>query len=336
MDVEPFLERNRTREQIRRSGGIANLNHGIEIATHGISTRLIAWPGNGFQTQSVHVLTLKPGDESEMYTYDMAEEAMVCLKGTGEVYLRGQWVDIKPGDIVYVPERAPRALRNPAGNDRDFVIVNQIAPPEFDLYGPAGFYDQRKGAMNDEAIAAAKLRTTPGNLSPENEMRLSESHPELRAWNLTVDDVRRDGALFNVFKGAAFSGLDVPMVLILWPGYGVRSTGFHFGRMEAGQVAHTHTHPVSDEAVVNWAGSNEVYIDGSWVPTGPLDVSLAPCGVVHGGRVPADATEIYLPGGFAAPPQLDLYLNTPFHHDGRFDTPPWSTLEEATNASRSS
>lgn len=336
MDIAPFLERNRTREQIRTSGGIANLNEGIEIETHGIATRLIAWPGNGFQTQSVHVLTLKPGDESEMYVYDMAEEAMVCLKGKGEAYSRGWWVEIEPGDIVYVPERVPRAVRNLASSERDFVLVDQIAPPAFDLYTPAGFYDQTKGAMNDEAVAAAKQSQSRGKLSPDNEMRLSDRHPELRAWNLTVDDIRREGALFSVFKGAAFSGLDVPMVLVLWPGYGVRGTGFHFGRMDPGQTAHLHTHLVSDEAVVNWVGGNEVYVDGSWVPTGPLDVALAPCGVVHGGRVPAAATAAFLPGGFAAPPQLDLYLNTPFHHDGRFDSPPWSTLDEAVAGSRSS
>jgi len=330
VNIDAYRERNRTRQQIRQGGAIANLNDGIATAIHGLPTRLIAWPGNGFQTQSVHVLTLAPGVESDRYTYDMAEEAMICLKGGGEVFLRGRWVDIVPGDIVFYPERTRRALRNPASNDRDFVLVTQIAPPEFGLYAPAGFYDQAKGVMVDDAIEAAKARATSGHLSPENEMHLSESHPELRAWNLSVDEIRRDGALFNAYKGAAFGGLDVPMVLVLWPGYGVRSTGFHFGRMDAGQVAHLHSHPVSDEAVINWGGGSDVYVDGAWVPTGTFDVSLAPCGVVHGGRVPANASEPFFPGGFAAPPQLDLYLNTPFHHQGSFDSPPWSTLDEAT------
>ena len=57
-DTEAYRERNRTREQIRTGGAIAKLNEGIEIETHGVATRLIAWPGNGVQTQSVHVLTL--------------------------------------------------------------------------------------------------------------------------------------------------------------------------------------------------------------------------------------------------------------------------------------
>src|SRR5207247_5189895 len=85
---------------------------------------------------SVQVLTLAPGEESAQYEYDMSDEAMVCFKGQGEVYLRGEWVRMNPGDIAYFPERVPRALRNPKGHSRDFVLVNQICPPQFDLYEP--------------------------------------------------------------------------------------------------------------------------------------------------------------------------------------------------------
>ena len=60
---EAYRARNRTHQEIRQRGAISSLNDGIEIGTHGIRTRLIAWPGNGFQTLSVHVLTHQPGDE---------------------------------------------------------------------------------------------------------------------------------------------------------------------------------------------------------------------------------------------------------------------------------
>jgi len=92
---ETYLEKNRTREAIRRKGAIANLNDGIEITTHGLSTRIVAWPGKGFQTESLHVLTLQPGEESESYRYDRAEEGLACIKGKGEVFLRGEWVEIE-------------------------------------------------------------------------------------------------------------------------------------------------------------------------------------------------------------------------------------------------
>ena len=58
----------------------------------------------------MHVLTHRPGDETPPYSYGMAEEAMLCLKGEGEVFLRGRWVEIEPGDIAYFPE-VPSTLR---------------------------------------------------------------------------------------------------------------------------------------------------------------------------------------------------------------------------------
>jgi len=61
---EKWSARFRTHDEIRSRGAIGNLNDGIEINTQGVRTRLIAWPGNGFQTESVHVLTLAPGEES--------------------------------------------------------------------------------------------------------------------------------------------------------------------------------------------------------------------------------------------------------------------------------
>jgi hypothetical protein len=87
---EKWSARFRTHDQIRSHGAIGNLNDGIEIMTQGVRTRLIAWPGNGFQTESVHVLTLAPGEESALYDYDMSDEAMLCFKGQGEVYMRGR------------------------------------------------------------------------------------------------------------------------------------------------------------------------------------------------------------------------------------------------------
>ncbi len=98
-EEEAYRARNRTHQEIRQRGAIGSLNDGIEIEPHGIRTRLIAWPGNGFQTLSVHVFTHQPGDETPMYGYGMAEEATMCLKGKGEVFLRGRWVELEPGDI---------------------------------------------------------------------------------------------------------------------------------------------------------------------------------------------------------------------------------------------
>lgn len=56
-------------------------------------------------------MTLAPGEESALYDYDMADEAIVCFKGQGEVYIRGEWIQIEPGDIVYFPFPVPSAIQ---------------------------------------------------------------------------------------------------------------------------------------------------------------------------------------------------------------------------------
>ena len=59
----------------------------------------------------------------------------------------------------------------------------------------------------------------------------------------------------------------------------------------------------------------------------PLDCLLVPCGVSHSiGGSPDLAEGSSFGCGFASPPQLDLYLTTPFFDAGTFAAPPWSTL----------
>jgi hypothetical protein len=120
------------------------------------------------------------------------------------------------------------------------------------------------------------------------------------------------------------------MLLVLWPGYGVRSAGLHMGGTPAGARAEIHTHPVSDECLFNWIGRGQVYCDDKWMESEPFDVLLAPCGVHHSVGGPADLEAGPSYGcGFASPPQLDLYIRTPFFHDGAFESPPWTTLSQA-------
>jgi gentisate 1,2-dioxygenase len=327
---EKYREWNRTHEQIRAQGAMGNLNRGIEITTHGINTRLIAWPGNGFQTESVHVLTLKPGDASDNYTYDMAEEALLCLWGRGEMYIRGRWVTVAPGDMAFIPAAVPHGLRNPAGNTEDFVLVNQISPPQFDLYEAGGYYDREQGVMDFDAIEHDKKNSRWASLSQATEVMARETHPEVRPWNLSVEEIRQGGALFNVFKGATFGDLGTPMLLVLWPGFGVRSAGLHMGGTPTGERAEIHTHPTSDECLFNWSGRGEAYCLGDWIEEDPLDVLLAPCGVQHTVGGPRDLNAGPSYGcGFASPPQLDLYVRTPFFHDGTFAAPPWTVLPGA-------
>ena len=310
--------------QIRAEGAIGNLTMGIEVEIHGVSTRIIVWPGNGYQTQSIHVLTIKPGQEMEMHTYGMAEEAMLCLKGSGEAYVRGEWVPLQPGDLAFFPPGVPHAVRGAANASSDLVVVTAISPPEFDLYADSGFYNVQYGVINEEAAFFAHQNAAPGSLSPEQEMRYWDTAADARPWNLTVAEIASGGALFNVFRGAKIDVIDAPMVFLLWPGYGARSTGFHFATGEPGLTAAVHAHPASDECVVLWAGSARAYSAGGWHEMETYDCVFAPCGVRHGISLVPNTS---LWGGFAAPPQLDLYRRTKWFDNGVFEAPPFGRLE---------
>lgn len=327
---ETYLARNRNHEEIRRGGAIGHLNEGIEITLHNIPTRLIAWPGNGFQTESVHVLTLAPGLESPLYRYQISEEALLCVQGKGEVYLRGQWVEIEPGDIAYFPENISHGIRNPSHHKDDFILVSSITPPLVSLYEASGFYIAELGKMDFDAVEAAQKLIVPGNILNENHLRYRESHPELRAWNLSANDVRQSGALFNVFKGAEFDANGSPMRFILWPGHGARQCGFHLTRCSSGDMFAAHTHPVSDECVVVWAGSARGFLDNHWLEMDTHECLLAPCGVPHGGPLNIKTDTVNAPqhardtlwGGFASPPQGDLYLRAGYIKDQEVSDPP--------------
>jgi gentisate 1,2-dioxygenase len=323
MADEQFQARYRSFSELRRSGGIGSLAQGAEIVWKGMPTRLIAWPGTGYQTESVQVLTLKPGLESERYAYQLAEEAYLCHKGGGEVFLRGEWYPMKPGDMAYFPENSVRAFRNPSGHSADFILVCQTTPPQLEMYAPSGLYNQRHGGMDYTACDRARLNAEPVEYSDEHEMAYHEHSPEVRPWNLQPADVRSQGGLFNIYRGAPFSGLGVDSFrLILWPGAGTRLVGFNYTHWPGNVPEAMHIHPLADECLVLWKGKAQFYMGAGWIQAETNDVALAPQGVWHGTRNEEDC----IFGGFASPPQLDLLLNSGYYENGLFLPAPWQQL----------
>ena len=127
---ESFFARNRSYDEISKSRAIANLNDGLEMSIHDVSTKLLAWPGTGFKMESVHLLTLQAGEESDMYEYAGSEDAMLCLKDKGQVFIHKQWTDIEARDLAYFPKGVTHAVAPIYGQTRcqaDFVLVSSIS-----------------------------------------------------------------------------------------------------------------------------------------------------------------------------------------------------------------
>src|SRR5262249_55595817 len=161
----------------------------IEIETHGMRTRVIAWPGNGLQTQSLHVLTLAPGEKSSSYAFPSSEELMLCLKGSGAITMRGEVVEMMPGDLAYFPEGVPHQIWN-RGGDKDLIVVTQISQPPVHVYGPSGYYDVDRCRWNFDRIEADKRTTRPVAIDPAFELAPRDTHPKLRPQNLSTEEIR--------------------------------------------------------------------------------------------------------------------------------------------------
>ena len=319
---DAFRARNRSAAQVRAEGAIGNLFDGIESTVHGLRTRILAWPGNGYQTESVHLVTIGAGEEGERYAYDLAEQAFLCRHGEAEVWLRDQWVTVRPGDIAYIPAGVPTQIRARADRRDDTLIVAQTCPPQLDAYADTGAYDAQTGIFDEDAAQQLATSAAPGHPpDPIDEMTHRTDQPEVRSWNLAAGDVAALGALFNVLEGSAFTGIGLPMRLVLWPGAGSRLTGFNYAYCGVGVADRSHRHPVADEFLVMWSGSGELYVEGvGWVDADAHDIAMAPAGVMHGHRS-TDQRGPSMMGGFASPPQLDLLIPTEYYDDGQFTHP---------------
>ena len=318
VDRARVAEQTLKRSEITKTGALGNLGIGIERRICNLRTRLIAWPGNGYQTQSVHVIHVdQPSDKSGFFRYDTSEQCFVCLSGRAQIWLRGRWVTVLPGDVAYVPEGKETAIRAATSQKRacKSVIVSSISPPIMSHYSE---FLRQNGVWDDEKIARAKKAIVPVKLG-KSEVRYNSGNSDIRGWNTSALKVRRSGALFNLFRGARFDhGLadnQSPMRFVLFPSFGVFRTGLHCTVARPGQIFPPHVHPISDECVICWKGEGYGNIGGRWVDMKTHDCILAPCQVLHGGPF-TDKPEVVF-GGLASPPQTDLYRHTPqYFKDG--------------------
>jgi oxalate decarboxylase/phosphoglucose isomerase-like protein (cupin superfamily) len=106
-------------------------------------------------------LTLAPGEEMDAHAYGMAEEAMLCLQGKGEVLVRGEWAEFAPGDLAFFPPPVEHSVRASAGGE-GMVVVAAISPPEFEHYADLGLYNRQFGSSTPRRVSTPRTTPCPG------------------------------------------------------------------------------------------------------------------------------------------------------------------------------
>lgn len=181
--------------------------------------------------------------------HSVADEIVVCLGGSAEMLINGQWKAIKAGDVHVNPRGVVHATRVTGGEDFKFISI-------FTPVQPAGGDNNYFKEGQPEVIPAGLVDSKPASavLVNYNEWYAAEAKP---------DDPKINGK--TIYAS--------PRSIVM-----VRDGG-------KGTVARSHFHSATDEIVIVMGGSGEILINGEWQAVKAGDVHVNPRGIVHATRV---------------------------------------------------
>lgn len=313
---DPTRAHNRTFDEIRTRGAIFNINEGIEVENgQECVTRLVGWPGNGPRMVSFHVLTHKAGGGFQLHSHPISEESLICIRGRGEINLGKGWVEVAAGNAIYVPAGCTHATRNIQGATEDFIILSYNCPPPMEFYQTIGFMKQ--GNIDIDAIDLALLTMKKGNIPAECVMSLNDLGDFEKGEIKGREEVAKSGGVFNLHRGAIYTGKGSLMRFILWPGIGTKMIGQHIAFHDPGTAFAPHVHPISEDAILAIDGPGQFYLESRWIEANLGDILYAPAGIRHGTGC-REGNQLFLSSGCASPSQFDLYEHAGYLKDGAF------------------
>ncbi len=139
-------------------------------------------------------------------------------------------------------------------------------------------------------------------------MTASENADSKRGEDKTIEEVQREGGVFNINDSkAAYELPNGTLRLLVWPGMGARMLSTHSARLKPGQAFEPHVHAVAEDVILIFRGRGRVFLHDRWHDVTEGDLVFAPAGVKHGFANPAENTEDLITMGTGTPPMLDLY-----------------------------
>lgn len=77
----------------------------------------------------MRIFTIAPGGYTPRHSHDWEHEILIH-EGTGQVFKQGDWVDVTPGTIVFIPGNEEHQFRNNSNQDMTFACLIPKGAPE--------------------------------------------------------------------------------------------------------------------------------------------------------------------------------------------------------------
>ena len=189
------------------------------------------------------------GTVIKSHFHAVTDEIVICLGGSAEMLINGEWKAVKAGDVHVNPRGSVHATRVLGGEDFKFISI-------FTPVTPAGGDTNFIKEGQPVSIPVGLLDSKPASavLVNYNEWYAAEAQP-------------------NEPKISGKTIFSSPRTIVM-----VRDGG-------KGMIAKSHFHSTTDEIVVVMGGSGEILVNGEWTAVKAGDVHVNPRGVIHSTRV---------------------------------------------------
>jgi len=216
------------------------------------------------------VIVINHGPLIGLHYHQSADELVYVHKGAGEMYINGQWIPVKAGDIHFNPRGVIHATR--VVGKEDMQVYSIFTPPQ------AGGNDKIFVPSTDTLATPGDVVGSSSLIDTKYDKGQVISLPAFYASNvLKAGEATRGDVVFESPRSQ--------LVLVT----------------NRGPLIGLHYHQSADEIVFVYKGKGEMYIDGKWVPVKAGDLHVNPRGVIHATRVVGN--EDMLVFSVFAPPQ---------------------------------